>query len=70
MKKMELSQCSNSIAIEAFRKAIKMDTGLFIELMKPAPRSMDVVYEEIQKFVKVDREMKSVKGMHEGLRTY
>lgn len=33
-KKMEISQYYDSIAIEAFRKGIKRDIGLFIELTK------------------------------------
>lgn len=62
MKKMEINQCLVSIDIEAFRKGIKCDTGLFIELMKNTPRSLDVVYEEAQKIVNVEKEMRSNKG--------
>lgn len=32
MEKMEILQCPNSITIEAFRKGIKRDIGLFVEL--------------------------------------
>lgn len=54
MEKMEISQCPNSIAIEAFKKGIKRDTRLFMELTKTTPCSLDVVYEEALKFVNME----------------
>lgn len=55
---MEISQCPHSIAIEAFRKWIKRDTGLFVELTKIIPYSLNVVYKKAQNFVNVERELK------------
>lgn len=42
-----------------FRKGIKSDMGLFIELTKITLCSLDAVYEEAQNYVKVERELKS-----------
>lgn len=61
MEKMEISQCRNSKAIEAFYKGIKRDTSLFIKLKKTTPRSMEVVYEETHKFINIEKETKSIK---------
>lgn len=57
--KMGISQCINSIAIEAFWKWIIRDIGVFIELTKTTPYFLNLVYKEAQKFVNVERELKS-----------
>lgn len=59
---MNLYQCPKSIAIEAFRKGIKRDTRLFIELTIITSWSLDAFYKETQKFVNMERELKSGKS--------
>lgn len=58
MEKIKILQCHDYIVIEAFKKGIKRDTGLFIELTKSTSHSLDMIYKEAQKFVNVEREMK------------
>lgn len=60
---MEILQCLNSIAIEAFKKGIKRNTGLFVELTKTNPHSLNVVYGEAYKFVNVEMELKLSKTL-------
>lgn len=45
-KNMEISQCLDSISIKAFRKGIKRDMGLFIDLTKITQHSLNAVYKE------------------------
>lgn len=49
--------------IEAFCKAIKRDTDLFIELTKTTSQSIYMVYNEAQNFVNVEKELNSTKGL-------
>lgn len=59
---MEISQCHDSIAIEAFQNGIKRETILFVKLTKTTPCFPDAIYQEAYKFFIVKMELKSSKS--------
>lgn len=59
--KIEITDCQNSITVQAFRKGVFISFDLFSELTKIVPQTMQDAYNEGKKFINLDRELKPVK---------
>lgn len=63
VEKIEISDCPYSITVKEFRQGVLRSFDLFVALTKMTPQTMEEAYEEAQKFVNLERELKPIKEM-------
>lgn len=60
-EKIVISDCLDSIVVQAFQRGVLRSSGLFAELMKMVPQTMEEAYEEAQRFINLEKKLKSAK---------
>lgn len=58
---IKIFNCSNSVIVQAFRKDVLIRLGLFVELTKMVPQTIEEAYEKSREFVNLERELKLAK---------
>lgn len=58
---IKISNCLDSITIQAFQRGVLRSLSLFAELTKMIPHTMEEAYKEAQKFINLERELSLVK---------
>lgn len=58
---IKIFNCSNSVVVQAFRKDVLIRLGLFVELTKMVPQTIEEAYEKAREFVNLERELKLAK---------